>query len=420
MEMFKKVMITGLTVVSLSMAGGNSTHANENLFLGEDIPLKKDWTVTFNTEMNLQSIKDSLDVEGYSLGDYEVSYGVSKDKVVFTPTVNYTPGSSVVVNFDAESLEGVPMKSDYSFSFDVVEDVEPEWSKMSVSELEQAYGVYKHTVRYPTSEGLLIKEINWYDNFVEDREWHKEKGRLDEMQSPEEYIDWMLDIHGGITTYFSSSAYPDTEVISFNGNAFLDSEIYDSSRLDDPYWGGQYNVEGYAIPARDYIAHPPSNRGDFLLDINRDGADFVIYKKDGVNIQDGLSPKRPNPYLGESEQGETLYVDVKDVFGAVGEVDLNDDHATISYQGNTLEIKDSDIQAKLNGKDVQLSNAPQLHQEGSYEERLMVESREIAELLGLHTRSTIYYFAGLPDRMKLEIANYDLGADREFGIEWNG
>ncbi|MBA2176834.1 hypothetical protein H0266_18300 [Halobacillus locisalis] len=417
--MRKNIAALSLVVATGIFASG-TVNATTTQYLGEEVPVSKEWTITFNTEMDLQSIKDSLSVEGFELADYEVSYGERKNVVVLKPIKNYELGSNVSVSFDATSSTGVSMKEDYTFSFDVVEDVVPEWADMSVSELEQTYGVYKFMARYPTSVGLLIKEFNWYDDYVEDVAWYKERGRLDEMKTPEQYINEMLEDHGGITTLFSSTSYPDNEVISFNGKPFLDSKIYDSSRLDDDDWGGQYGVEGYAIAARDYIAHPPSNKGDFLLDINRDGADFVIYKKDGVNIQDGLSPKRPNPYLGESEQGETLYVDVKDVFGAVGEVDLKDEQATISYQGNILEIQDGDPHAKLNGKDVQLSYEPQLHQEGSYEERLMVESREVAELLGLHTRSTIYYYAGLPDRMKLEVANYDLGADREFGIEWNG
>lgn len=101
-----------------------------------------------------------------------------------------------------------------------------------------------------------------------------------------------------------------------------------------------------------------------------------------------------------------------DVFSAIGEVEQNGDTYKVTYEGNTLVLSDS-RQAYLNEESITLDASPVFHQKEEYGGIFMGEVREIASILGLHTRTNFFYYAEMEDRFKLELANYDLG---EYGL----
>lgn len=268
----------------------------------------------------------------------------------------YVAPAETIPHYSPKEIEAIKKKNSLTLTHD---------------ELVGAYGPYVILVRRDMVNRVKgIKEWDLWEDYLMWMQYAKEY-KWKKVPTPNEFLNQELpNVYNGVPR-----SYPDYEVIAFNGVPFIYSELYNLGN----------NAKNYQ--EIEYIATPPKEKGLFKIDIHFNKQDFVTYFREVVKA----GKLNVIPY---SKDNKALMLDINNAFKNTPEVKITSN--SISYKDKTLTFTNGSNQAKVNGKSVSLSVAPELN-EGAQ----MLPIRESAKLIGLETRVMIWGAA-----KRIEILNY--------------
>lgn len=222
---------------------------------------------------------------------------------------------------------------------------------------------------------------------VTKRVWERYQLPGAKLPHPEKLVQ--REIEGFSNVKSLASLYPQLELISYNGKALKNTDLYPNGEMQ----GNRVFIDlDMVIPSQ------PTEKGKFLVDVYSLNSDFVTYRTNDLKYGD-LKEK-------PKDLGKDYLVNVEELFANAIGVNVAKDGAELSYGANKVVLSVGSKTMKVNGKSKALSVAPTI-KNGSY----YAPAREVSEALGLSTRKVvggIGYIKGGKKGYKLEIANYPL------------
>ncbi|MEJ9150325.1 S-layer homology domain-containing protein [Bacillus smithii] len=350
------------------------TRADMAVMLDRAMNLKGD----FKEEGNLK-FKDN--VPAYALESVKrmVSYGVIQGKTngTFAPGEYADRASSSVLVSRAlqviERNETNPSNPTGPSTPSNPPDKVPDYVNMSLAQLHEKYGDWTLVRRIDgmVPGGGIVADVDLLKDYY--NEVHQSKDAYKSLPDPETYVkDKSRSLLSQATLI--NAHYPDYEVISFNGKAYKDSEIYNAPFSEDH-------------PVTVTMPSQPTEPNQYWIDLHIPYTQFGVYGHDKVTV-------------GQVQPSYTksgfLMVDVKGLFAKVTTVTVSNDGKTVQYNGTTIKLTPGSNQIQVNGESKTLSVNVEAKNGTVY-----VPAREFAKELGWYTRS-------IPRYKRLDFSTYPL------------
>jgi hypothetical protein len=360
------------------------TRADMAVMLDRAMNLKGDFKETGNLKF-----KDGVPAYAAESVKRMVHYGVIKGKTngTFAPN-EYADraSSSVLVNRALEVIEGNTATDQPSAPANPTNssnptspststnpsDAVPDYVHMSLAQLHEKYGDWTLVRRIDgmVPGGGIVADVDLLKDFY--NELHQSKDAYKNLPDPETYLKNETQSLLSQKTLISAH-YPDYEVISFNGKAYKDSEIWMNGAVD--------KVTDVVLPTQ------PKEANQYLIDLHIPYTQFGVYGHDKVTVG------QVQPTYTKSG---VVMVDVKGLFAQVPTVQVSDDGKTIQYNGTTIQLTPESNEIQVNGESKTLSVNVEAKNGTIY-----VPGREFANELGWHTRY-------IPIFKRLEFSTYSL------------
>ncbi|EHL78031.1 S-layer homology domain-containing protein [Bacillus smithii] len=252
-------------------------------------------------------------------------------------------------------------------------DTVPDYVNMSLAQLHEKYGDWTLVRRIDgmVPGGGIVADIDLLKDYY--NELHQSKDAYKSLPDPETYVEnesRSLMSQAALV----SAHYPDYEIISFNGKAWKDSEIYMDGDVD--------KVATVVLPTQ------PKEANQYLIDLHIPYTQFGVYGHDKVTV----GQVQPT-YTTDSG---VVMVDVKGLFAQVPTVQVSNDGQTIQYNGTTIQLTPGSNEIQVNGESKTLSVNVKAKNGTIY-----VPGREFANELGWYTRY-------IPIFKRLEFSTYSL------------
>ncbi|MED0659881.1 S-layer homology domain-containing protein [Bacillus smithii] len=348
---------------------------------------RADMAVMLDRAMNLKgnfkeegNLKFKDNVPAYALESVKrmVSYGVIQGKTngTFAPGEYADRASSSVLVSRAlqviERNETNPSNPTGPSTPSNPSDKVPDYVNMSLAQLHAKYGDWTLVRRI---DGMVpgggIETDDLLKNYY--NELHQSKDTYKSLPDPEAYLKEQIEYLMPEKTLISAH-YPDYEVISFNGKAYKDSEIYNAPFSEDD-------------PVTVTMPSQPTEPNQYWIDLHIPYTQFGVYGHDKVTVG------QVQPSYTKSG---VLMVDVKGLFAQVPTVTVSNDGETVQYNGTTIQLTPGSNQIQVNGESKALSVKVEAKNGTVY-----VPVREFAKELGWYTRS-------IPVMKRLDISTYPL------------
>ncbi|MED4884121.1 S-layer homology domain-containing protein [Bacillus smithii] len=247
----------------------------------------------------------------------------------------------------------------------------PDYVNMSLAQLHAKYGDWTLVRRI---DGMVPGGGIETDDLLKTyyNELHQSKDAYKSLPDPETYVENESRSLRSQSTLVSAH-YPDYEIISFNGKAWKDSEIYMDGDVD--------KVTATVLPTQ------PKEANQYLIDLHIPYTQFGVYGHDKVTVG------QVQPTYTKSG---VVMVDVKGLFAQVPTVTVANDGKTVQYNGTTIKLTLGSNQIQVNGESKTLSVNVEAKNGTVY-----APGRELAKELGWYTRS-------IPIFKRLEFSSYPL------------
>jgi S-layer homology domain/Copper amine oxidase N-terminal domain len=347
---------------------------------------RADMAVMLDRAMNLKgnfkeegNLKFKDNVPAYALESVKrmVSYGVIQGKTngTFAPGEYADRASSSVLVSRAlqviERNETNPSNPTGPSTPSNPSDKVPDYVNMSLAQLHEKYGDWTLVRRI---DGMVPGGGIETDDLLKTyyNELHQSKDAYKSLPDPEDYLKEQIEYLKPEKTLISAH-YPDYEVISFNGKAYKDSELWMDGAVD--------KVTDVVLPTQ------PKEANQYLIDMHIPYTQFGVYGHDKVTVG------QVQPSYTKSG---VLMVDVKGLFAKVTTVTVSNDGKTVQYNGTTINLTPGSNQIQVNGESKTLSVNVE-DKNGT----IYVPGREFAKELGWYTRS-------IPIFKRLEFSSYPL------------
>gem|GEM_PF-2943397 len=348
---------------------------------------RADMAVMLDRAMNLKgnfkeegNLKFKDNVPAYALESVKrmVSYGVIQGKTngTFAPGEYADRASSSVLVSRAlqviERNETNPSNPTGPSTPSNPSDKVPDYVNMSLAQLHEKYGDWTLVRRI---DGMVPGGGIETDDLLKTyyNELHQSKDAYKSLPDPEDYLKEQIEYLKPEKTLISAH-YPDYEVISFNGKAYKDSEIYNS-----PY------PEGHPVLLT--MPSQPTEPNQYWIDLHIPYTQFGVYGHDKVTVG------QVQPTYTKSG---VLMVDIKGLFAQVPTVTVSNDGKTVQYNGTTIKLTPGSNEIQVNGESKTLSVDVE-DKNGT----IYVPGREFAKELGWYTRL-------IPIFKRLEFSSYPL------------
>jgi len=250
-------------------------------------------------------------------------------------------------------------------------DTVPDYVNMSLAQLHEKYGdwtIVRRVDGVAPGGGVVAEDLlkDYYN------ELHQSKDAYKSIPDPETYLKNRTENLKPEKTLISAH-YPDYEVISFNGKAYKDSELWMDGAVD--------KVTDVVLPTQ------PKEENQYLIDLHIPYTQFGVYGHDTVTVG------QVQPTYTESG---VIMVDVKGLFAQVPTVQVSNDGQTVQYNGTTIQLTPGSNEITVNGETKTLSVNVETKNGTIY-----VPGREFASELGWYTRY-------IPIFKRLEFSTYSL------------
>ncbi|WP_061778500.1 S-layer homology domain-containing protein [Bacillus smithii] len=251
-------------------------------------------------------------------------------------------------------------------------DKVPDYVNMSLAQLHAKYGDWTLVRRIDgivPGGGIVTDDLlkNYYN------ELHQSQDAYKSLPNPEDYLKEQIEYLMPEKTLISAH-YPDYEIISFNGKAYKDSEIYNPPFSEDH-------------PVTVTMPSQPEEANQYWIDLHIPYTQFGVYGHDKVTVG------QVQPTYTKSG---VVMVDVKGLFAQVPTVTVSNDGKTVQYNGTTIQLTPGSNNIQVNGESKTLSVNVEAKNGTVY-----VPVREFAKELGWYTRS-------IPVMKRLDISTYPL------------
>ncbi|MGG3988110.1 S-layer homology domain-containing protein [Bacillus smithii] len=250
-------------------------------------------------------------------------------------------------------------------------DKVPDYVNMSLAQLHAKYGDWTLVRRI---DGIVPGGGIETDDLLKTyyNELHQSKDAYKSLPDPEDYLKEQIEYLKPEKTLISAH-YPDYEVISFNGKAYKDSELWMDGAVD--------KVTDVVLPTQ------PKEANQYLIDMHIPYTQFGVYGHDKVTVG------QVQPSYTKSG---VLMVDIKGLFAQVPTVTVSNDGKTVQYNGTTIKLTPGSNEIQVNGESKTLSVDVEDKNGTVY-----VPAREFAKELGWYTRL-------IPIFKRLEFSSYPL------------
>ena len=247
----------------------------------------------------------------------------------------------------------------------------PDYVNMSLAQLHAKYGDWTLVRRI---DGMVPGGGIETDDLLKTyyNELHQSKDAYKSLPDPEDYLKEQIEYLKPEKTLISAH-YPDYEVISFNGKAYKDSELWMDGAVD--------KVTDVVLPTQ------PKEANQYLIDMHIPYTQFGVYGHDKVTVG------QVQPTYTKSG---VLMVDIKGLFAQVPTVTVSNDGKTVQYNGTTIKLTPGSNEIQVNGESKTLSVDVE-DKNGT----IYVPGREFAKELGWYTRL-------IPIFKRLEFSSYPL------------
>lgn len=332
------------------------------------------------------NFKDNNSIPAYAMESVKkmTRYGIIKGKGNHTFAPADFADRAVSAEFISRMVNIMEGKTEVPSKPPVTDD---DYSKWSYEKMKQEIGSHTLLLR-----DWVTGEIEEYDVTKYVHDVYQTLTPDSKQPHPKERLKKRLE---GLS-YNDSTMYPQGEIISYNGKALKQSEIW-SEEIVSKYSSRKEVSE--IMPTH------PKESGQFLIDVYTFRPDFVTFKKDKLEV--GNLHETPVPH------GENDYImNLKGLFAQATGVKVLNGGAEISYGKNKINLKNGSKTMLVNGEKTNLT-APVKVKNGEY----YAPVREIAKGLGLSTRKVVqgigyYRYDRATDKMcfgyKIEIANFNL------------
>ncbi|MED4926473.1 S-layer homology domain-containing protein [Bacillus smithii] len=252
-------------------------------------------------------------------------------------------------------------------------DTVPDYVNMSLAQLHAKYGDWTLVRRIDgmVPGGGIVADVDLLKDFY--NELHQSKDAYKNLPDPETYLKNETQSLLSQKTLISAH-YPDYEIISFNGKAYKDSEIYNAPFLEDD-------------PVTVTMPSQPTEPNQYWIDLHIPYTQFGVYGHDKVTVG------QVQPSYTKSG---VLMVDIKGLFAQVPTVTVSNDGKTVQYNGTTIQLTPGSNEIQVNGESKTLSVDVETKNGTVY-----VPGREFAKELGWYTRS-------IPRYKRLDFSTYPL------------
>ncbi|MED4882361.1 S-layer homology domain-containing protein [Bacillus smithii] len=353
-----------------------------------DLPVTRaDMAVMLDRAMNLkgnfkekENLKFKDKIPPYALESVKrmVHYGIIKGKTngTFAPSEKADRASSSVLVSRAlqviERNETNPSNPTGPSTPSNPSDKVPDYVNMTLAQLHEKYGDWTLVRRI---DGMVPGGGIETDDLLKTyyNELHQSKDAYKSLPDPEDYLKEQIEYLKPEKTLISAH-YPDYEIISFNGKAYKDSEIYNS-----PY------PEGHPVLLT--MPSQPKEANQYWIDLHLPYTQFGVYGHDKVTVG------QVQPTYTKSG---VVMVDVKGLFAQVPTVTVSNDGKTVQYNGTTIQLTPGSNEIQVNGETKTLSVNVETKNGTVY-----VPGREFAKELGWYTRS-------IPRYKRLDFSTYPL------------
>ncbi|MGG3881630.1 S-layer homology domain-containing protein, partial [Bacillus smithii] len=349
---------------------------------------RADMAVMLDRAMNLKgnfkeegNLKFKDNVPAYALESVKrmVFYGVIQGKTngTFAPSEKADRASSSVLVSRAlqviERNETNPSNPTGPSTPSNPSDKVPDYVNMSLAQLHEKYGDWTLVRRIDgmVPGGGIVADVDLLKDFY--NELHQSKDAYKNLPDPETYLKNETQSLLSQETLISAH-YPDYEIISFNGKAYKDSEIYNS-----PY------PEGHPVLLT--MPSQPTEPNQYWIDLHIPYTQFGVYGHDKVTVG------QVQPTYTKSG---VVMVDVKGLFAQVPTLTVSNDGKTVQYNGTTIQLTPGSNEIQVNGETKTLSVNVETKNGTVY-----VPGREFAKELGWYTRS-------IPRYKRLDFSTYPL------------
>ncbi|MBE3568923.1 MAG: S-layer homology domain-containing protein [Bacillales bacterium] len=354
-----------------------------------DCPVTRaDMAVMLDRAMNLKgnfkeegNLKFKDNVPAYALESVKrmVSYGVIQGKTngTFAPGEYADRASSSVLVSRAlqviERNETNPSNPTGPSTPSNPSDKVPDYVNMSLAQLHAKYGDWTLVRRIDgmVPGGGIVADVDLLKDFY--NELHQSKDAYKNLPDPETYLKNETQSLLSQKTLISAH-YPDYEIISFNGKAYKDSEIYNPPFPEDH-------------PVTVTMPSQPTEPNQYWIDLHIPYTQFGVYGHDKVTVG------QVQPTYTKSG---VVMVDVKGLFAQVPTVTVSNDGKTVQYNGTTIQLTPGSNEIQVNGETKTLSVDVETKNGTVY-----VPGREFAKELGWYTRS-------IPRYKRLDFSTYPL------------
>jgi hypothetical protein len=349
---------------------------------------RADMAVMLDRAMNLKgnfkeegNLKFKDNVPAYALESVKrmVSYGVIQGKTNGT----FAPGefadrasSSVLVSRALQVIERNetnPSNPTGPSTPSNPSDKVPDFVNMSLAQLHAIYGDWTLVRRIDgmVPGGGIVADVDLLKDYY--NEVHQSKDAYKSLPDPETYVkDKSRSLLSQATLI--NAHYPDYEVISFNGKAYKDSEIYNAPFSEDD-------------PVTVTMPSQPKEANQYWIDLHIPYTQFGVYGHNKVTVG------QVQPTYTKSG---VLMVDIKGLFAQVPTVTVSNDGKTVQYNGTTIQLTPGSNEIQVNGETKTLSVNVETKNGTVY-----VPVREFAKELGWYTRS-------IPRYKRLDFSTYPL------------
>ncbi|MGG4012444.1 S-layer homology domain-containing protein, partial [Bacillus smithii] len=347
---------------------------------------RADMAVMLDRAMNLkgnfkekENLKFKDKMPPYALESVKrmVHYGIIKGKTngTFAPSEKADRASSSVLVSRAlqviERNETNPSNPTGPSTPSNPSDKVPDYVNMSLAQLHAKYGDWTLVRRIDgivPGGGIVTDDLlkNYYN------ELHQSQDAYKSLPNPEDYLKEQIEYLMPEKTLISAH-YPDYEVISFNGKAYKDSELWMDGAVD--------KVTDVVLPTQ------PKEANQYLIDMHIPYTQFGVYGHDKVTVG------QVQPSYTKSG---VLMVDIKGLFAQVPTVTVSNDGKTVQYNGTTIKLTPGSNEIQVNGESKTLSVDVEDKNGTVY-----VPAREFAKELGWYTRL-------IPIFKRLEFSSYPL------------
>ncbi|MGG4042422.1 S-layer homology domain-containing protein [Bacillus smithii] len=349
---------------------------------------RADMAVMLDRAMNLKgnfkeegNLKFKDNVPAYALESVKrmVSYGVIQGKTngTFAPGEYADRASSSVLVSRAlqviERNETNPSNPTGPSTPSNPSDKVPDYVNMSLAQLHAKYGDWTLVRRIDgmVPGGGIVADVDLLKDYY--NEVHQSKDAYKNLPDPETYVkDKSRSLLSQATLI--SAHYPDYEVISFNGKAYKDSEIYNAPFSEDD-------------PVTVTMPSQPTEPNQYWIDLHIPYTQFGVYGHDKVTVG------QVQPTYTKSG---VVMVDIKGLFAQVPTVTVSNDGKTVQYNGTTIKLTPGSNEIQVNGETKTLSVNVEAKNGTVY-----VPAREFAKELGWYTRS-------IPRYKRLDFSTYPL------------